>query len=392
MPCDLLMTMPGAWYESWKPFYRLLSQHGLRVHVAPAFSPRRLSELRETGCFADDCGENAWAVHPLPVRCQHPHHAASYWFGAQAAEFLRSLAPRALYLLGEAGYASTYQLLRIREAAYPRAKALLYAAQNVYKAYPFPFSRFERYTFEQVDMALPLGEEHLAVLRRKGYRGPAFTLPLGVDTDHFRPQEVSELRSSLGLPPKIVGFVGLLVKQRDVIGLTRAVAALGREVGLLLLAKGPLLPEVQAEIGRLGIANRTRVIGYVPHREVPRYLNCMDVMALPSVPVQSGVKWWIRIPNKEQFGRVLIEAMACETAVVGSDCGEIPHVIGDCGLVYPSGDRAALTESLRTLLADDARRKSLAARGRERAVRHYDWGRVVARFLEVYRPLVEGVA
>ena len=71
----------------------------------------------------------------------------------------------------------------------------------------------------------------------------------------------------------------------------------------------------------------------MPSTEVPAVLRALDVLVLPSLTTPS----W-----KEQFGRVLQEAMACAIPVVGSDSGEIPHVIGDAGLVTPEGDAAAL--------------------------------------------------
>ena len=62
-------------------------------------------------------------------------------------------------------------------------------------------------------------------------------------------------------------------------------------------------------------------------------------------------------PNwKEQFGRVLVEAMASGVVAVGSDSGEIPHVIGPAGLTFPEGDAAALADALRRLQADPALR------------------------------------
>ena len=59
----------------------------------------------------------------------------------------------------------------------------------------------------------------------------------------------------------------------------------------------------------------------------------MDVSVLPSL---TRPNW------KEQFGRTLAEAMSCETPVIGSDSGEIPHVIGDAGLIFKEGDAQAL--------------------------------------------------
>jgi glycosyltransferase involved in cell wall biosynthesis len=100
---------------------------------------------------------------------------------------------------------------------------------------------------------------------------------------------------------------------------------------------------------------------------MPRLLNELDVLVLPSL---TQPNW------KEQFGRVLIEAMACEVAVVGSSCGEIPHLIGDAGWVFPEGDVDALREALLQLIGDEPSRAELGRRGRDRVFKHYTQERV----------------
>ena len=87
---------------------------------------------------------------------------------------------------------------------------------------------------------------------------------------------------------------------------------------------------------------------------MPVWSQRLDALAVPS----------LTMPNwKEQFGRVIIEAMAAAVPVVGSDSGEIPRVIGDAGLVTPEGDAGALAEALQLLMDDEAERQRLALRG-----------------------------
>ena len=71
----------------------------------------------------------------------------------------------------------------------------------------------------------------------------------------------------------------------------------------------------------------------VGHDDVPEHLNAMDVMCAPS---QTTARW------REQFGRMLIEAMACGVPVLASRSGEIPHVVGDAGLLVDERDVAAV--------------------------------------------------
>jgi glycosyltransferase involved in cell wall biosynthesis len=100
-----------------------------------------------------------------------------------------------------------------------------------------------------------------------------------------------------------------------------------------------------------------------------------DCLVLPS---RSRPNW------KEQFGRVLIEAMACGVPVVGSTCGEVPHVIGDAGLVFPENDAAALAAHLRALCGSAELRADLARRGRARVLAKYTQQQVAEATVAYY--------
>jgi glycosyltransferase involved in cell wall biosynthesis len=112
---------------------------------------------------------------------------------------------------------------------------------------------------------------------------------------------------------------------------------------------------------------------------MPAYLGQLDVLVLPSRTLSN----W-----KEQFGRVLIEAMSCEVAVVGSDSGEIPNVIGPAGLVFPEDDVQALQRHLLALQQDQDLLSSLRKMGRQRVKRHYTQQQVAAQTVTVYRQMV----
>ena len=134
----------------------------------------------------------------------------------------------------------------------------------------------------------------------------------------------------------------------------------------------------QALAAQLGIAERVTFLGRQGSGEMARFYHALDVLVLPSRT----------LPNwKEQFGRVLIEAMACAVPVIGSTSGEIPHVIGDAGLLFPEGDVDALRACLRMLAADPAERARLGEAGRRRVLAHYTMRQIAERTLEVYKRL-----
>ena len=78
----------------------------------------------------------------------------------------------------------------------------------------------------------------------------------------------------------------------------------------------------------------------------------------------------------EQFGRVLVEAMAAGAIVIGSDSGAIPEVIGNAGFVFRENNVVSLREALNNALALDSNARSqLLSIGRERASKEYSWER-----------------
>jgi glycosyltransferase involved in cell wall biosynthesis len=115
----------------------------------------------------------------------------------------------------------------------------------------------------------------------------------------------------------------------------------------------------------------------VSYDAVPSLLRSLDVLVLPSVTI---------LPlHREQFGRVLVEAMAAGVPVIGSSSGAIPEVIGDAGLVVPERDAAALAVAIDCILSDTDLRGQLIARGRRRAKSTFDWPVVATQTVELFR-------
>ena len=82
--------------------------------------------------------------------------------------------------------------------------------------------------------------------------------------------------------------------------------------------------------------DKVRICTDVVHDQVPAYLNAMDILCAPS---QTTPSW------KEQFGRMVVESFASGVAFVGSDSGEIPHVVKDSGVIVRRKGRFRLGKS-----------------------------------------------
>jgi glycosyltransferase involved in cell wall biosynthesis len=105
----------------------------------------------------------------------------------------------------------------------------------------------------------------------------------------------------------------------------------------------------------------------------------LDVLVIPS---RSTAEW------REANGQVVMEAMANEVAVLGTDSGVIPELIGDAGIVVPDGDVDALGDALERL-ADVNGRRALAQAARARALRLYSDDAIAERTLEFWKQVVK---
>jgi glycosyltransferase involved in cell wall biosynthesis len=263
-----------------------------------------------------------------------------------------------------------------------RTPALFFTWQNLLEDYPWYYDFFERYTFHHVRGAIAGNEEARGVLVKRGFRKPVWVIPqFGVDPDIFRKSDSSRLRHELDLEGKfVVGFSGRLVEEKGVDTLVAAFSRLPDDVALLIVGSGPFQVRLEQLCRELGVAERVRLVPFVDSREVPKYLNAFDVLVLPS---RTRPNW------KEQFGRVLIEAMACEVPVIGSDSGEIPRVIDESGYTFPEGDASALAAALEGIRYNAALRLKLGSAGRARVLGHFTQAEIARRTVEVYDRLIK---
>lgn len=268
-----------------------------------------------------------------------------------------------------------------------RIPFLFFTWQNLYRRYPLPFRWMEAYVQSRAAWAIAGTEAAGLVLRRKGYGGPLAVIPqFGVDPDVYKPPlPLGEGRGEGGngepsKGPFTIGYAGRLVPAKGVGLLQEACAQLSADWRLEILGGGPELPTLRIRAQGLGIADRVRFADAIPSREMPRFLRTLDALVLPSVSRPN----WV-----EQFGRVLVEAMACGVPVVGSTCGEIPGVIGDGGLTFPEGDAAALAAALERLAGDPSLRAELGERGRRHVLQHFTQRRIAEETVRVYREILQ---
>ena len=263
----------------------------------------------------------------------------------------------------------------LRNRLLPQTRIVMESEQNIHKSFPPPFRWLESYVIRNADHAVGRSSEVVKVLRAKGYKGPAKVVGNAADTDLFRPMDRDECRRALRMERFTVGYVGRLVERKGLMDMVDALAFCPPEVRMVFVGSGEFQPKLERRIADLGKTDQVRFLGALSLEELPVVMNALNALILPSRTVPT----W-----KEQFGRVIIEAQACGTPVIGSDSGAIPEVIGNGGLIFPEGNAEALGLAIRKLMANPQTGRELGAKGRRQVEENFTWEKVAAQMRDIY--------
>jgi glycosyltransferase involved in cell wall biosynthesis len=336
----------------------------LTVLTPPAWRDRRGTQIAERTHTA------GYELRTIPLRFNGSYHLHHY---PTLYRELQRLQPDVVHLDEEPYNAATW--LGVRAARRAGAATTFFTWQNLQRSYPPPFRWFEQAIYAACPQAIAGNQDAAHVLRRKGYGGEITVLPqFGVDPSIFSPPDQPAASESLR-----IGYAGGLLPEKGIDLLLRSCADLRGQWQLSIAGGGAEEMVLRRMAEELGIADRVQWVNRIPSDQMPTFYRGLDVLALPSRT----------LPNwKEQFGRVLIEAMSCGVAVIGSDSGEIPHVISAAGLIFPEEDAARLAAHLQRLLDDRSATRQLGQAGRARVLAHFTMAHIAAETVAVYRRLV----
>ena len=328
----------------------------------------------------------------LPVSNFSQNNQGMLCFGTDLVSLMKEFRPDIIQVEQGAKAIAYAQMITLNRLLKLNAKNLFFTWWNLPYALKFPISALEAYNLRHSHGIVSGNQDGVDVLRQRGYKSEMRVMPqLGVDESLFRPQAQPELEAQLGIQPDefVIGFVGRFVEEKGLLTLCDAVAGLAKEKPwkLLLLGRGELREQLMAKAEKAGIGDRFIFIESVPHDDVPRYINLMNALVLPSQSTEK-FKTLTSVGWKEQFGHVLIEAMACQVPVIGSDSGEIPHVIGDAGMVFPEGNAEALRDCLMQLMSQPEMAIALSKQAYSRAMECYTNRALARQQLDFYQHLL----
>lgn len=206
-------------------------------------------------------------------------------------------------------------------------------------------------------------------------------IPYGVDIKRFHPVANAQRRVGWSSRCTHLLYVGRLSHEKGADLLLKAFAQVAKDnpcAQLHVVGEGPDRALLQSLVQKLGLAGQVTFHGWVKKHQLPQIYAASDVCVVPS--------------RTEAFGRIVLESMACRTAVVGARVGGIPDMVKDniTGLLFDVGNTHALAERLRWAMQNGSKMEEMARIACEYVHHHQTWQVVAERILhEVYQPIIE---
>jgi glycosyltransferase involved in cell wall biosynthesis len=189
-------------------------------------------------------------------------------------------------------------------------------------------------------------------------------------------QAAVRARYRIGAVPYLF-TVGTVQPRKNYARLIAALARLragGRDLALVIAGgRGWLEDPIYAAVEAHGLSDSVHFIGFADDADLPALYTGAAATVFPSL--------------YEGFGLPVLEAMACGSPVVTSNCSSLPEVAGDAALLVDPLDEAAIADATARVLDDAALRERLIARGRERAAA-FTWARAAEQLAGVYARLL----
>ena len=353
----------------------LARRPGLDVTVV---APSRFFELGRW-MQAERPAEAEYRLEVLPVALpivRGQRHL--YFYPRGLVKLMRSFRPDVVDLWEEPYSAVSSQVALARRAVARHAPLVMNPSQQAVKRQPPPFRWGEKLVVHDTDYVVGRSRESIEVFQAKGYHGPSAVIGHGIELGFLGPRDRAESRRELGItaPGPVVAIVGRLVPDKAVDVLLEAVARMPG-VGALIVGQGPEEAALHAQADRLGIAGRVWFHGPLPMERVGVAFTAADVVAMPS--------------RHEPWGRVAIEAMACEVPLVVGG-GHLPALVGEHARVVQPDDVAGLEAALREAIDEpEPARRERVARAREHAAT-FSWKALAERWHAVYDEVAEARA
>lgn len=301
---------------------------------------------------------------------------SAYLFSPSIFSLIRTVKPDIVHV-EQGAYALSYaQILWGIQKFSRHSRALFFTWWNLPYTLHGVKRWAERFNFQHSACAIAGNASAKEILHQHGFNRPVYILPqLGIDLGAYSiPTRPISANGQF-----TIGYAGRIAEEKGVLDLVRAVGQMNNRANasLYFVGAGDALDTVKHEAAKKAVTLLHHPA--VRNEELPKHLAIMDVLVLPSRTTRE----WV-----EQFGHILLEAMAAGVPVIGSSSGEIPNVIGDAGLIFEEGNAAQLAALLDRLSVDEGKRNHLALSGRSRVEHHFTNEKIAEAQMDIYRQML----
>ncbi len=321
-------------------------------------------------------------IVPLPVVWPGFENRSFYLRGVY--RILRRVRPDVFIVFQELFSLFALQSLVCSRMVSPGSRLIFYSWDNLSKGTFYPYrpakvySLIEKLVACHADYILTANQEAADYFSGR-YDKPVRKVYFGIDVDNYRMEQAPGKGNREQKPRFVVGYIGRLLAMKGVDLLIRAACHLPEGIVLSIVGDGPESVSLKKLARDLHVEQRVIFQPGIPASEVKDALGRLDALVLPS---RTTPGW------KEQYGRILIEAMAAGVPVIGSSSGAIPEVIGDAGIIFPEQDVQALAAAITKLSEEEELRHTFARAGLSR-VERFSSERFAASLYEICLELAE---
>lgn len=303
-------------------------------------------------------------IFPLHVIWPRYYNRAMYTPLGKLIRLLRRTRPEIVICFEEPFSGFALQWLVLHSLFCRNAKLVFYTWDNLSEGlhypgrwpYPYLYRAIAAWSARRAALILTATQEGADFLGRRTL-ARVKKLYFGVTFESPRQEETAPTRRLW--PGKfVVGYFGRLLEMKGLKTILEALAILPEQFVAIFVGSGPEKDSLLSSARTLGISDRVRFVPSVTSLEARTLMAQVDVLVLPS---RTTTTW------KEQFGRVLVEAMYLGVPVIGSCSGAIPDVMGEAGFVFPEGNATVLASRILTLEQQPEVKAEMVSLGRKRA-------------------------
>lgn len=362
--------------DSYKTLYKeLIEKHDIDLlAVCPSYTIINFQNNKKIYSVIEDDEKN-WLINLKPVFPMNPHRI--FYNPLKLFGLLSNKKWDVIYISGEPEWILTLEITFLCKLLLSKPKIIIQSFRNIDFAetnFPYKFAILSKFTdlfvrrnaFGIICMGETIKQSY-AKSSKSFLDTKLYVIGFGFDTKFFCKKNNQKLSSKVSL-----GFVGRIEEEKGIRTFYDAIKSIKEEVRIIIAGNGSRAEWLELQLKKLGI--EYEFIKNAQTQDMPNIYSEIDILIVPSLTTKN----W-----KEQFGRVIPEAMACETAIIGSNSGEIPYVIGDAGLVFREGNSEDLLNKINYLLNDPEKLIELKMKGRERVIQKFSVEAVANGFLNI---------